>query len=125
MEVKLLNLDVPELFEKHRERQPNDCHPWWDCEPFPPEPEEIRNAIEHGNLHAECNDLNQRLEDREWHIGRIAYLMKHNISDPIEMKRPWSRMEIQNGAHRLLAAHYLDKKTILAFEGAVEASQPR
>ena len=123
MEVKLLELKVSELLEKHTEKQKTDPHGWWDCPEFPPEPDEIRKAIEEGNLKSECNDIDWHPKGREWHIGLIAYLAKHNQTELIEMKRPWPRLEINDGGHRLLAAWYLKKRTILAYEGQVPASK--
>lgn len=123
MEIKLLELKVSELFAKHTEKQKVDSHPWWDCPDFPPKPEEIQKAIEEGNLKSECNDNDPHLGDRAWHIGRIAYLVKCGRIDLIEMKQPWSELEIYDGGHRLLATWCLGKPAILAYEGQHLASK--
>ncbi len=84
---------------------------------MPPRPEEIQKAVDEGRIRTECNDGNQHLGDREWHIGRIAYFVKNwRDDDPIRMKRPMSNMDIYDGAHRLLAARHLRKVSIQAYE---------
>lgn len=84
---------------------------------MPPRPEEIERAVDGGRLQSERNDDNQHLGEREWHIERIAYLVKNwRDDDPIRMKKPICNMDIDNGAHRLMAARHLKKDTIQACE---------
>jgi hypothetical protein len=113
-----VELPVSEIGAVYRRRQETvDPCPWWDCEDMPPRPEEIQNAVNEGRIRTECNDDNQHLGDREWHIERIAYFVKNwRDDDPIRMKKPMSNMDIDDGAHRLLAAQHLKKATIQAYE---------
>ena len=84
---------------------------------MPPQPEEIQKAVDEGRLQEECNDENQHLGERNWHIERIAYFVKNwKDDDPICMQKPISNMEIDDGAHRLIAARHLKKDTIQAYE---------
>ena len=84
---------------------------------MPPQPEEIQKAVDEGRVQLEPNDLNQHLGDRAWHIERIAGLVRNwRDEDAIRMKNPMSNMDIDDGAHRLIAARHLKKDTIQAYE---------
>lgn len=111
-------VEVCKVWEKYYERQTkSDPCPWWKCKCMPPEREEIQKAVCEGRIQSERNDCNQHLGDRDWHVERIAYFVKNwRDDDPIRMKKPMSEMDIDDGAHRLLAARHLGKKTIQAYE---------
>ena len=84
---------------------------------MPPTENEIQEAIDEKRVQTERNDCNPHLGDRKWHVERIAYFVKNwRDDDPIRMKKPMEDMDIDDGAHRLLAARYLGKKTIQAYE---------
>lgn len=116
--VNLKEVSVDIVWQKYVERENSvDPHPWWDCADMPPACEEVQKAAEEGRVQEERNDCDQHLRDRQWHIERIAYFMKHwKNDDPIRMRRPIANMEIYDGAHRLMAARFLGKTHILAGE---------
>jgi hypothetical protein len=117
-DLAIQSLPVSEVWAVYHRRQQDDNCRWWCCEDMPPRPEEIQKALNEGRLQSERNDLNQHFGEREWHIERIAYLVKnwHDEGYPVCMKKPISKMDIYNGAHRLLAARHLKKDTIQAYE---------
>ena len=116
--LKVVELDAQELWKSFCEKQRSPCrepNPWWCCGTMPTHCE-IKQAISQGKLQCARNDDDQHLGDRGWHIERVAYLAKSwNDRDPIRMKSV-KDMEIDDGAHRLMAAFYLQKKRILAYE---------
>ena len=116
----IVSLPVSKVWEKyfHRQKYEDKC-PWWGCNDMPPRPEEIQKAVDGGDeqIQSQRNDDNPHLGEREWHIKRIAYFVKNwRDDDPIRMKKPMSNMDIDDGAHRLIAARYLRKDTIQAYE---------
>jgi len=119
-DVFIQTLAVSKIWEVYRRRQESfeERCPWWGCTDMPPRPEEIQKALDEGREQKERNDHNQHLGDREWHVERIAYLVKNWDDDghPVCMKHPISNMDLYNGAHRLLAALHLKKETIRAYE---------
>jgi len=120
-DVSIRPLKVSKIWEVYSLRQKtpdSEPCPWWGCTDMPPRPEEIQKAVDEGRVQSERNDDNQHIGEREWHIERIAYLVKywHDDGHPICMKKPISKMDIYNGAHRLLAARHLKKDTIQCYE---------
>jgi hypothetical protein len=71
---------------------------------------DIRCALERDDLVAEPYDTTTGVVPHRWHAGRIAYLVKHGWSDPIEVKvvdtTDWPLTTIINGSHRFRAAVY-------------------
>lgn len=116
--LEMVELNVQQLWASFCKKQRSPClepNPWWGCEAMPPTHDEIKLAISEGRIQCARNDDDQHPGDRGWHIERVAYLAKFwNDYDPIRMKS--GGMEIDDGAHRLTAAFYLQKKRILAYE---------
>ena len=112
-------LPVEFVWEVFSRRQQNsDPCPWWGCKSAP-SCGEVQKAIREGRFRSKPNDVDQHLGDRNWHIERIAYLVKNwRDDDPIEMKKPITELDVHNGGHRLIAARCLGKTTILGFERA-------
>lgn len=114
----IVELDVSKVWEKFSKSQkpPNPCS-WCGCENMPPTEKEIQKAVDERRVRKEINDCDQHIGNREWHVERIAYFVKNwNDDDPIRMKKPISNMDMDDGAHRLLAALHLGKDTIQAYE---------
>lgn len=117
--LEMVELNVQQLWASFSEKQRSPClepNPWWCCGTMPPTHDEIEQAISQGRIQCARNDDDQHLGDRGWHIERVAHLAKSwNDYDPIRM-RSVTGMEIDDGAHRLMAAWYLQKERILAYE---------
>jgi len=82
---------------------------WWG---FSGEPtrEEITRAMENGEFEEERNDGDRYPGDRGRHVRRIAYLCAHpkglrELDEPVEIVNG----VLVNGAHRVLAAHFLGR----------------
>jgi hypothetical protein len=86
---------------------------------MPPSNEEVQSAVSEKRFQSECNDNNQHLGDREWHVERIAYFVAHPCKmDAITVKKSGDVWDIENGAHRLIAATILGWNQIAADKAA-------
>ena len=92
----------------------------WGCNPITPT--EVKRAASEGNLRSEPWDTAQTrfcgVTARDFHIQRIAYLLKH--SAPLEQDHkhpilfdPDPGIGIQNGNHRIAAAQVRDDREIV------------
>lgn len=100
------------------------CNPfevpvWWELK-TPITIEEIKEAIENESYKNANKPFSKMFPNRENHINRIAYLVKHPATDPIEIGSEGNWL-INDGNHRLAAAIYRGDKTIeVSFYGCLE-----
>lgn len=88
-----------------RDKQDRDSAPYWGCL-TEPTCEEISDAIQNGNLvpWEKDGDKSQYQGVRDWHIGRIAWLVVNWKDDyPIGLYKSKTDLD---GGHRLYAAHH-------------------
>lgn len=121
-DVLVLEISIPKILRE------------WDCNPFeqavwtendsPVTREEVALAVEHGQLNATpyhgAESSNSLKPTRAYHIQRIAFLVVHGWTDPIEMDLGcpslggYQSWPIQDGNHRFAAAIYLGYRSIRA-----------
>jgi len=81
--------------------------------------EEVAEALEQDRLAPEPFDPVDWTQPREYHVERIAYLVRHGWEDPIEMDLGIPTLQyvplwpIEDGHHRFAAALYRGDDTIL------------
>jgi hypothetical protein len=105
-------MKVDLLLQGLREKNKQDSNPWWNIGGEPTR-EEITRAIGDGHFIKDCNDKDPHLGNRDWHIGRVAGLIKYREQReyPIEV----SNGKLLDGGHRLLAYNYLGIEEIDTF----------
>jgi len=102
---------VSDLLQIFRDKQAIDTQPYWGCG-GEPTCFEVGQAICQGKLTrwTSTGDHSHPVGNREWHIGRIAWLVVHWKQDyPIEL---FDHGKDLDGGHRLYAAHYLGIKEL-------------
>lgn len=102
---------VEKLWEFHSQNQVEDAEPWWNCL-TPITDEEIQQTLDKGDFLPMSEMCGSQYQGkRDWHIRRIATLVKalndgHRLP-PAFIFLNGRRPQFGDGAHRLAAHHHL------------------